>query len=66
MDWMQKLIQHENEKHEAKQEKIPEGARVAKCTYCGKKVVSKDNLPFFEARPNMDYDTYYCGCFGWD
>lgn len=38
--------------------------RLAKCPYCNKIVASSDNLPFLEKKPNMDYDTYYCGCFG--
>lgn len=27
---------------------------------------SKWELPFFEYKPNEKYDTYYCGCWGWD
>jgi hypothetical protein len=40
--------------------------REARCTYCGHKVKSDINLPFFEYRPNDKYDKYYDGCFGWD
>ncbi len=29
-------------------------------------VQSRWELPFFEYRPNEKYDTYYCGCYGWD
>jgi len=27
---------------------------------------SKTNLPFFEHKPDKDYDEFYCGCWGWD
>lgn len=40
--------------------------RKATCAYCGKKVNSNKNLPFFEYRPDRDTDSYYCGCGGWD
>lgn len=40
--------------------------RKAKCGYCGKLTDSKTSLPFFEYRPDMDTDSYYCGCMGWD
>ena len=40
--------------------------RQAECSFCGKKVASKMSLPFFEHRPKMKYDSYYCGCEGWD
>ena len=39
--------------------------RKARCS-CGKIVESNVNLPFFEYRPNAEYDSYYCGCWGWD
>jgi hypothetical protein len=29
-------------------------------------VPSSPELPFFEHRPQEQYDLYYCGCFGWD
>ena len=29
-------------------------------------VPSKWELPLFQYRPNEKYDTYYCGCWGWD
>jgi hypothetical protein len=25
-----------------------------------------ETLPFFEHRPNKDFDKFYCGCHGWD
>lgn len=40
--------------------------RTAYCTYCDKEVPSDYSLPFFEYRPNKEYDKYYCGCRGWD
>ena len=40
--------------------------RKARCNYCGEIVDSKASLPFFEYRPDMDTDSYYCGCWGWD
>lgn len=40
--------------------------RKARCSYCGKTVESNLNLPFFEFRPDKEYDSYYCGCGGWD
>lgn len=40
--------------------------RKAKCGECGSMVSSSWNLPFFEYKPDKEYDTYYCGCWGWD
>ena len=40
--------------------------RKAKCSYCDKIVDSDFGLPFFENRPTKEYDSYYCGCEGWD
>lgn len=40
--------------------------RKAKCTDCDNIVDSNWNLPFFEYRPNEEYDRFYCGCYGWD
>lgn len=31
-----------------------------------KPVPSNWNLPFFQYKPNNQYDEYYCGCWGWD
>lgn len=39
--------------------------RKAKCGWCGKETTSDFNLPFFEYKPNEEYDEYYCGCEGW-
>ena len=40
--------------------------RKAKCKYCGEIKDSNFNLPFFEFRPAQEYDSYYCGCRGWN
>lgn len=41
--------------------------RKAVCVYGGHgEINSSWDLPFFEYRPHMDYDKYYCGCMGWD
>lgn len=44
--------------------------RKARCTYHGRKCMSQKpsayNLPFFEHKPNSEYDEYYCGCWGWN
>lgn len=41
--------------------------RIARCCYgCGRNRPSAPSLPFFEYRPDKDYDSYYCGCYGWD
>lgn len=52
--------------HETKQEKPDLKGRVAKCSHCGSLTDSKTSLPFFEYRPNLQTDSYYCGCYGWD
>lgn len=42
--------------------------RIAQCAYNpeSSRVPSDSSLPFFEHRPNHEYDRYYCGCYGWD
>jgi hypothetical protein len=40
--------------------------RRARCAYCRKVVPSATSLPFFEYRPEMEFDGYYDGCRGWD
>lgn len=41
--------------------------RRAKCCYrCGSESDSNLNLAFFEHRPNQEFDSYYCGCWGWN
>lgn len=39
--------------------------RKARCYCCGKVVNSSYSLPFFHTS-ETEYDTYYCGCGGWD
>jgi hypothetical protein len=39
--------------------------RQAQCS-CNKVVPSKYSLPFFEPHANREFDSYYCGCSGWD
>lgn len=29
-------------------------------------VPSRWDLPFFNYRPDKDFDEYYCGCWGWE
>lgn len=41
-------------------------SRMTKCPYCGMKVPSSWNLPFFQYKEDEEYDEYYDGCFGWD
>lgn len=40
--------------------------RKAKCPECGKIESSHWGLPFFEYRPEEEFDQYYCGCRGWE
>lgn len=40
--------------------------RMAKCIDCDKKRPSDEKLPFFQYCPEMEYDSFYCGCVGWD
>jgi hypothetical protein len=41
--------------------------RMAQCAMnCGSTVPSDAGLPFFWSKPDQPYDTYYCGCIGWD
>jgi hypothetical protein len=40
--------------------------RKAKCGYGDTVVNSNYNLAFFKHSPNEEYDTFYCGCYGWD
>ena len=42
-----------------------EGRR-AICSDCSKTVPSGTHLAFFEHRPLLPTDDYYCGCHGWD
>lgn len=40
--------------------------RKARCPYCHNTTESQWHLPFFEHKPESEYDEYYDGCFGWD
>lgn len=40
--------------------------RIAKCEFCSNERKSDFSLPFFEYKKDKKYDSYYCGCFGWD
>lgn len=40
--------------------------RMAKCAECNNTTPSKETLPFFQHRPDKEFDEYYCGCWGWD
>ena len=44
---------------------VLEGRR-AKCPYCKGTTPSSTELPFFEHCPSKEFDSYYCGCRGWD
>lgn len=51
--------------HEIAETKPDLTGRTAKCFYCGKEQPS-GNLPFFKYQPEQEFDSYYCGCEGWD
>jgi hypothetical protein len=47
--------------------------RMAKCSQCGSLQPSESNPrwthgvpPFFEAKPEREHDSCYCGCRGWE
>ena len=44
--------------------------RKSRCSYygshCHSEFDSSYNLAFFKYKPESAFDTYYCGCFGWD
>lgn len=40
--------------------------RKARCSYCDRECDSSTALPFFEHKPESEFDEYYCGCWGWD
>lgn len=33
---------------------------------CTAEQPSGTDLPFFSYQPNKDFDSFYCGCWGWD
>ena len=40
--------------------------RQAKCADCGVTTESSWDLPFFKHNPDREFDSYYCGCWGWN
>lgn len=40
--------------------------RKARCAQCGEAASSDLRLAYFQHRPERDFDTYYCGCFGFN
>ena len=40
--------------------------RQARCPYCKKVRDSSVDLPFFSMRDDQPFDSFYCGCRGWD
>ena len=40
--------------------------RIAKCYMCNNHEKSSESLAFFRYLPNNDFDSYYCGCGGWE
>jgi hypothetical protein len=40
--------------------------RQAKCPDCGGTTESRWDLPFFKHNPDRKFDSYYCGCYGWN
>lgn len=46
--------------------KLNTNNRHAKCMNCKNLTLSSFDLAFFEAQPEKIFDSYYCGCYGWD
>jgi len=40
--------------------------RRAKCCMCSNTMISGERAPMLERNPGETFDTYYCGCYGWD
>lgn len=40
--------------------------RQAQCVYDKTICPSDSELPFFESTPDKPFDSFYCGCRGWD
>ena len=53
---------------DTKLEKPTDGleGRQAKCPDCGRTTESRWDLPFFKRNPHSEFDSYYCGCYGWN
>lgn len=45
---------------------VVQAGRVAECSVCGRPAPSMVSMPFFEHRPHLEHDRWYCGCKGWD
>lgn len=45
---------------------VVEETRFMKCRECGCVQKSSPEAAFFKSKPNEEYDTFYCGCNGWD
>lgn len=52
--------------YEVASEKPSLAGRMAKCGECNNTKKSDWNLPFFHYIPNLNCDTFYCGCHGWE
>lgn len=48
------------------QSNMVESSRKARCMYCGRITTSTPVLPFFESKPDKEFDEWYDGCRGWD
>ena len=40
--------------------------RLMCCVYGGDNIPSDPDTPFFRRTPNLETDSYYCGCNGWE
>ena len=40
--------------------------RQCKCADCGHVAPSAWNQAFFKYQPDREFDSYYCGCYGWN
>lgn len=49
----------------AEQQPELEGRR-AKCPYCTREADSSPSMPFFRHQPEQEFDSFYCGCRGWN
>lgn len=50
----------------AQQTFVVNSSRLMKCRSCGRVVESNQDAAFFKFQPDEEYDSYYCGCDGWD
>ena len=50
-----------------KARRVHEKDRLCRCSQCSITYhLSNEMAPFFKARPDKEFDDYYCGCYGWD